>query len=151
MHIYILSYVCCSANICMLLCIYYYMYAVHRWIGIHAHFASSRASLSTSSTRPAFDRCSFSTLLACSALTALAPPPGGGGRCKPSKECSRAPLGFLEAGGSGRPCLGGARRKPGKGTPVRVGNLPMKSECVHTKALTPGGEPQFSEPPQYLG
>ena len=36
------------------------------------------------------------------------------------------------------PCLGGARRKPGKGTPVRVGTLPMKSECVHTKALTPG-------------
>ena len=36
------------------------------------------------------------------------------------------------------PCLGGARRKPGKGTPVRVGTLPMKSECVHTKALTLG-------------
>ena len=45
-----------------------------------------------------------------------------------------------EAGASKRlPCLAERAGSPGKGTPVRVGNLPMKSECVHTKALTPGG------------
>ena len=89
-----------------------------------------------------FPRACFRQVLlhpACSALSTVASPPPPSSRCKPSKVLQSLSL-LLGGRCKSLPCLGGARRKPGKGTPVRVGNLPMKWECVHTKALTPGGD-----------
>ena len=110
------------------------MYAAHHWIGIHASPSQLQSCepFHQFHALPCFPQLLLQVCLAFSSKrqvqTFQSPP-----------ECSGAPLGFLEAGAS-NPCLAGARRKPGKGTPVRVGNLPMKWECVHTKALTPGGD-----------
>ena len=111
----------------------WHMYAAHHWIGIHASPSQLQSCepFHKFHALPCFPQPLLQVCLAFSSKrqvqTFQSPP-----------ECSGAPLGFLEAGAS-NPCLAGSRRKPGKGTPVRVGNLPMKWECVHTKALTPGG------------
>ena len=92
--------------------------------------ASTKGS-TKASTRSAFGSCSSSPC-----LPALSEPAGA----KVLQSSFSWLLLAREAGASKRlPCLAERAGSPGKGTPVRVGNLPMKSECVHTKALTPGG------------
>ena len=108
----------------------WFLYAVHLWICIHARFSRALPP----KVPPKLPRA---------LLSAAAPPRLA---CLPSQSRQVQKFSFSwlllarEAGASKRlPCLAERAGSPGKGTPVRVGNLPMKSECVHTKALTPGG------------